>query len=73
MIKGNEKLSETAARFYQLPKKHSPDLLRFATVGSPSDKYPYAESDSIVIVIPARDGFLFEEIYLETSSVSSID
>ncbi len=67
MIKGNEELSATAKVFCELLKEKSPDLLEIAEVKSPSKETPLIqEPGSIVIVIPARQGFLAEELYAET-------
>ena|SRR5687768_14785072 len=65
MIKGNKSLSESASKFYELISHSSPDLLIFASVESPSDRFPYLESDTIVLVIPAREGFLFDTLFVE--------
>ena len=66
MIKGNEKLSQSGKRFYTLLEDSSPELLEFMSVASPTDEFPYMEPGSIVLEIPAREGFLFDKLYVET-------
>ena len=66
MIKGNEILSQSANRFHKLLDENSPDLMEFVSIASPSNEFPYIEPGSIVLEIPAREGFLFDKIYVET-------
>jgi hypothetical protein len=67
MIK-NIELSETAKTFYKILEDNYPSFLPLVKVVSPSHENRYVEPNSIVIVIPARVGFLFTEIYIETRS-----
>ncbi len=66
MTKDDERLSQSATRFYTLLKDSSPELLDFVSIASPTAEFPYIEPGSIVMVIPAQEGFLFDKLYLET-------
>ena len=66
MIKGDERLSQSASQFYRLLGENSPDLLEFVSIASPSTEFPHIELGSIALVIPAKEGFLFDKVYVET-------
>ena len=66
MITGDEKLSKSAEKFLPLLKNKLPDLQQYVKVVLPSTDNPYVTPNSIIIVIPARKGFLFEKLYIET-------
>jgi hypothetical protein len=66
MITGDEKLSQSAKKFYTLLKDSAHDLLGFMSIASPTDEFPYIEPGSIVLQIPSREGFPFDKLYVET-------
>ena len=66
MIESKEELSRSARRFHRLLSENASDLLEFMSIASPTDESPYIEHGSIVLQIPAREGFLFNRIYVET-------
>lgn len=66
MIESDQYLSESAKRFYKVLTDNAPELLQFVAVVSPSDKYPCVDPNSLVMTIPARDGFIFDALYVET-------
>lgn len=67
LINDDEYLSTTAKNFFKFLKEESPQLLEFAKVVNKSEKYPFIEEPgTIVIVVPARNGFIIDELYIET-------
>jgi hypothetical protein len=67
MILNDQGLSSIAKLFYGYLLEFSPELLKIAEVVEASEKRPYIEEPgTIIIEIPARAGFLFDQIYVET-------
>jgi hypothetical protein len=67
MINGSENLSPSAKVFYRLLKENCPELLAVAEVMSTSEKTPLIqEPGSIIIKIPAPQGFIANELYIES-------
>ncbi len=67
MINDDEYLSTTAKIFFKNLKEEFPQLLEFAKVVDKSEEYPFIEEPgTIVVVVPARNGFIIDELYIET-------